>query len=89
MAESDRASSARGAVGMRRCGRAMNGAAGIARTAVVVLVALAVNVALDVAFDLPMLVRWAVALVVVLALTALLETGRRRRSRQQLDPSSS
>lgn len=67
----------------------MDGVGGIARTFVVVLVALSVNIVLDVAFDLPMLVRWGVALVVVLAMTTLFEVARRRANRRQVDRSPS
>ncbi|WP_380164009.1 hypothetical protein [Jannaschia sp. R86511] len=63
--------------------------ASIARTAAVVLVALAVNIVLDVSFDLPVLARWGVALAVVILLTTLLEVARRRSTRRRLDRSPS
>lgn len=48
------------------------------RTVLTVLIALAVNVILDAAFDLPMLVRWGIALGAVLAVVAVIEAIRRR-----------
>lgn len=55
----------------------------------IVVVALLVNFVLDVAFDLPMLVRWGIALAVVLILTLLIELVRRRAGAQQTYPGQS
>lgn len=62
---------------------------GTIRTGVVVVVALLVNLSLDAAFDLPMLVRWGIALAVVLLLTLLIEVVRRRAGAQQTDQGQS
>ena len=42
-----------------------------------------VNVVLDIAFDLPMLTRWGIALTVVLACVVLLEAVRRRAAAER------
>ena len=47
-------------------------------------VALLTNLVLDLAFDLPVLVRWAIALTVVLLLTVSFELARRRVAGQAL-----
>lgn len=62
---------------------------GTIRTFATVVVALLANFVLDVAFDLPMLVRWGIALAVVLLLTLLIEVVRRRAGAQQTDPGQS
>ncbi|GAA2721121.1 hypothetical protein [Cellulomonas aerilata] len=51
---------------------------GTLRTLPTLVLAVLVNIALDVAFDLPMLVRWSIALIVVLVPVALIEAHRRR-----------
>ncbi len=48
-----------------------------------VVVALVANLVLDVAFDLPMLVRWGLALAAVLAVVAVLRAGGRRADVQR------
>ncbi len=58
---------------------------GARRTLVTVVLALAVNVALDVAFDLPMLARWAVVLGVVLLVNLSIEAVRRRADAEGRD----
>ncbi len=58
---------------------------GARRTLVTVVLALAVNVALDVAFDLPMLARWAVVLCVVLLVNLSIEAVRRRADAEGRD----
>lgn len=58
---------------------------GALRTLAIVVVALLANILLDVAFDLPMLVRWGIVLAVVLLLTYLIEVVRRRAAAQQAD----
>ncbi|MGY2080420.1 hypothetical protein [Modestobacter sp. SYSU DS0657] len=49
------------------------------------LVALAGNAVLDLAFDLPMLVRWAVVVSVVLLASVLIEVRRRRVDASRAD----
>lgn len=48
------------------------------RVFLIVLVALSANLVLDVAFDLPMLGRWGIALTVMLLLTFVVEVVHRR-----------
>jgi hypothetical protein len=54
----------------------MTGPGRTLRTLAIVVVALAVNLALDVAFDLPVVVRWAIAVAAVLLLLRLLDRRR-------------
>ncbi|WP_369134077.1 hypothetical protein [Modestobacter sp. I12A-02662] len=54
------------------------GVEGALRTLVTAVLVLAVNVVLDIALDLPVLVRWAVVLSVVLLVTVSFEAVRRR-----------
>ncbi|TFV64799.1 hypothetical protein E4P41_00770 [Geodermatophilus sp. DF01-2] len=58
---------------------------GTIRTLATVVVAFLINLVLDVAFDLPMLVRWGIALTVVLLLAFLVEVVRRRAAVRQTD----
>ena len=51
---------------------------GTIRILATVVAALLINFVLDVAFDLPMLIRGGIALAVVLLLTLLIEVVRRR-----------
>jgi hypothetical protein len=60
----------------------MTGPGRTLRTLAIVVVALAVNLAVDVAFDLPVVVRWAIAVAAVLLLLRLLD---RRRSEPRGD----
>ena len=55
------------------------------RTLVTVVLALATNVVVDVAFDLPMLARWAIVVTVVLLVTLLLGALRRRVDAEATD----
>jgi hypothetical protein len=61
-----------------RYGRSMRRFGGTLRTLATVVLVLVINLVLDVAFDLAMLVRWAVALFVVLLLTVAIPVVRRR-----------
>lgn len=51
---------------------------GVIRIFLIVLVALSANLVLDIAFELPMLARWGIALAVVLLLTFVVEVIHRR-----------
>jgi uncharacterized protein (DUF58 family) len=50
-----------------------------------VLVGLAINLVLDVAFGVPTAARWGIALVAMLLLTAAVELSRRRMARRHPD----
>lgn len=69
-----------------RYGRSMTTSPGVPRTAATVIFALAANVALDIAFDLHMLARWAIVLAVVLLAGALIEVRRRRSHERTAGP---
>ncbi len=58
--------------------RSMRRPDGTLRTLATLTIAFLVNALLDVAFDLPMLVRWSIAVTVVLVLVAVLDARRRR-----------
>ena len=64
--------------GATRYGLSMKRFGGALGTLATVVFGLLVNLILDVAFDLPMLVRWAIALIVLLLLTFSIEVVRRR-----------
>jgi hypothetical protein len=59
---------------------------GSLRTLVTVVLALAINVVLDIALDLPMLARWAVVVSVVLLVSVVGEAVRRRVDAEGSDP---
>lgn len=59
---------------------------GAPRTAAIVVFALAANVALDIAFDLPMLVRWAIVLAVALLASVSIDVRRRRTHERTAGP---
>jgi hypothetical protein len=69
-----------------RYGRSMGKCEGALRTVATVVLALAINVVLDIAFDLPMLARWAIVLSVVLLVNLLIEAVRRRADAGRPDP---
>ncbi len=58
--------------------RSMTRREGTLRMLPTLVLAFLVNAVLDVAFDLPMLVRWSIAATVVVVAVALIEVRRRR-----------
>ncbi|SDF38995.1 hypothetical protein SAMN05660485_03241 [Blastococcus fimeti] len=67
----------------------MGGSEGALRLFATVVLALAVNAVLDIAFDLPVLARWAVAVAVVLLVGLLIGAVRRRALAEGPDPDHS
>lgn len=62
---------------------------GALRMLATVVLALAINVVLDLAYDLPMLARWTIVLSVVLLANLLIEALRRRVLGQRPTPNGS
>lgn len=63
-----------------RYGRVVDRHQGVIRLLWIVVVAFVVNAVVELVFAPPVVLRWGIALAVVLVVTAVFEAGRRRRA---------